>query len=96
MKSPKHAVENASRAAISASIVIVFAMLLAQIVDHLVNRTRFGRAIRAVSQDPDAATLMGVSKERIIMQTFLVGGLLAGAAALLYLALARPPSLRGH
>ena len=40
--------------------------------------------IRAVAQDPTTATLMGVSRERIIMATFLIGGLLAGAAALLY------------
>ena len=36
-----------------------------------------------MAQDPNTATLMGVSRERIIMLTFLLGGLLAGAAALL-------------
>ena len=50
----------------------------------MINRTKFGRGIRAVAQDPDTATLMGVSRERIIMLTFLIGGLLAGAAATLY------------
>lgn len=65
-------------------IIVVAAFLLAVVTDSLINRTKFGRGIRAVAQDPDAATLMGVSRERVIMLTFLLGGLLAGAAALLY------------
>jgi branched-chain amino acid transport system permease protein len=67
------------------TLVIVFAaMFLALLTDIAINRTKFGRGIRAVAQDPTTATLMGVSRERIIMTTFLIGGLLAGAAALLY------------
>ncbi len=65
-------------------VIIGAALALAVAVDLLINRTGFGRAIRAVAQDPDAATLMGVSKERVIMLTFVIGGILAGAAALLY------------
>ena len=57
---------------------------MAVLSDMAINRTKFGRGIRAVAQDPTTATLMGVSRERIIMTTFLIGGLLAGAAALLY------------
>ena len=52
---------------------------------HLRQPTKFGRGIRAVAQDPDTATLMGVNKERVIVLTFLIGGLLAGAAALFYM-----------
>ncbi len=59
-------------------------LVLALLTDIAINRTKFGRGIRAVAQDPTTATLMGVSRERIIMTTFLIGGLLAGAAALLY------------
>ncbi|GAB2704360.1 branched-chain amino acid ABC transporter permease [Nocardia thraciensis] len=67
------------------ALVIVFsAVILAVITDLVINRTKFGRGIRAVAQDPDTATLMGVSRERVIMLTFLIGGLLAGAAAMLY------------
>jgi branched-chain amino acid transport system permease protein len=40
--------------------------------------------VRAVAQNPDTAALMGVNKDRVIMLIFLLGGLLAGAAALLY------------
>jgi len=60
------------------------AILLMVVADGFINRTRLGRGIRAVAQDPDTATLMGVNKERIIMLTFLMGGLMAGAAALFY------------
>jgi branched-chain amino acid transport system permease protein len=65
-------------------IIVIAALFLALLTDTAINRTKFGRGIRAVAQDPDTATLMGVSRERIIMTTFLIGGLLAGAAALLY------------
>ena len=65
-------------------IIIVAALLLALSADLFINRTKFGRGIRAVAQDPVTATLMGVSRERVIMLTFLIGGILAGAAALLY------------
>jgi branched-chain amino acid transport system permease protein len=65
-------------------VIIVAALIFAVLTDYAINRTKFGRGIRAVAQDPTTATLMGVSRERIIMTTFLIGGLLAGAAALLY------------
>ncbi|MEV6280927.1 branched-chain amino acid ABC transporter permease [Nocardia sp. NPDC051832] len=65
-------------------IIVLAAVVLAITTEYLINRTKFGRGIRAVAQDPDTATLMGVSRERVIMLTFLIGGILAGAAALLY------------
>jgi branched-chain amino acid transport system permease protein len=65
-------------------VIVTAALVLALLTDIGINRTKFGRGIRAVAQDPETATLMGVSRERIIMTTFLIGGLLAGAAALLY------------
>ena len=65
-------------------VIIGSALVLALGVDFMINKTRLGRGIRSVAQDPDAALLMGVSRDRIILVTFLIGGLLAGAAALLY------------
>ncbi|MBF6213227.1 branched-chain amino acid ABC transporter permease [Nocardia puris] len=67
-----------------AILIVAAAVVLALTTEMLINRTKFGRGIRAVAQDPDTATLMGVSRERVIMLTFLIGGLLAGAAATLY------------
>ncbi len=46
----------------------------------IVKRTRFGKAMRALSQDPDAAALMGVDVDKVIRNTFLLGGFLAGVA----------------
>ena len=49
-----------------------------------VNRTRLGMAIRAVAQDPDTASLMGVPVNRVIALTFFVGGALGGLAGVLF------------
>lgn len=49
----------------------------------LVQKSPLGRAMRAVSQDKDAAKLMGINVEGIISFTFLIGGAFAGAAGLL-------------
>lgn len=49
-----------------------------------VQRTRTGTAMRAVSEDKDAAALMGIDVDAIIVRTFVIGGALAGAAGVLY------------
>ncbi len=49
----------------------------------LVRKTTLGKAMRAVSQDKDAARLMGIDIEKVISFTFMVGGAFAGAAGLL-------------
>src|SRR5215207_9208378 len=49
-----------------------------------VGQTKYGKAMRASAQDPDAARLMGINVDRTIGRTFLLGGLLAGAAGLIY------------
>ncbi|KAB1932296.1 branched-chain amino acid ABC transporter permease [Micromonospora sp. ALFpr18c] len=50
-------------------------------LDWFVNRTRFGKGIRAVAQDANTAALMGVNKSRVIALVFVLGGLMAGVAA---------------
>ncbi|MGI8506128.1 MAG: branched-chain amino acid ABC transporter permease [Solirubrobacteraceae bacterium] len=49
-----------------------------------INKTRAGRAMRATAQDPEAARLMGINVNATISLTFLLGGMLAGAAGLVY------------
>ncbi len=66
-------------------LVIVAALGMMVVLDQLVRRTKFGRGIRAVAQDPESAALMGVNSTRVVQLTFLIGGLMAGAAATLYM-----------
>lgn len=65
--------------------VIVGAIAMMIALDQFVSRSRLGRGIRAVAMDPEAAALMGVNRDRVIRVTFLVGGVMAGAAAVFYL-----------
>ncbi|MFB4316192.1 branched-chain amino acid ABC transporter permease [Actinomadura sp. 21ATH] len=65
-------------------IVFLGAVLMMIALDQFVNRTKLGRGIRATAQDPQAAVLMGVNIDRVVSATFLVGGAMAGVAAVLY------------
>ena len=66
-------------------LVVVLAAVLTMIVLTLiVMRTKIGTAMRAVAEDKDAATLMGIDVDRIIVFTFILGGAMAGIAGLLY------------
>lgn len=65
-------------------VIIVAAVVLMVVIDQFIRRTRLGRGIRAVAQDPTTATLMGVNRERVIMLTFVIGGAAAGIAASMY------------
>jgi branched-chain amino acid transport system permease protein len=65
-------------------VVILAAVALMLLLYWFVERTRTGRAMRAVSEDKDTAALMGINVDRTIAVTFAIGGLLAGAAGILY------------
>lgn len=65
-------------------IVILSAIGMMVGLDLFVNRSRLGRGVRAVAQDPDTASLMGVNKNSVIMLIFVLGGAMAGVAALLH------------
>ncbi|MER7891079.1 branched-chain amino acid ABC transporter permease [Micromonospora sp. NPDC048909] len=65
-------------------IVLVAAVAMMALLDWFINRTRYGRGVRAVAQNPETAALMGVNQERVIMLIFVLGGIMAGAAALLW------------
>ncbi len=49
-----------------------------------ITRSRIGKAMRATAQDPEAARLMGINVDTTISFTFLLGGLMAGAAGIIY------------
>ena len=69
---------------IKSIIVIIAALIMLVGLNYLVNATRVGKAIRAVAQDRTTASLMGINVNAIISLTFLTGGLLGGAAGVLY------------
>ena len=67
------------------SLLVIVTALLTLVGLHIfVNHTKLGTAIRAVAQDPDTASLMGVPVKRVIALTFFVGGALGGLAGVLF------------
>jgi branched-chain amino acid transport system permease protein len=65
-------------------VVVVAAALLMFGLYLFVQRTRTGKAMRAVSENKDVAALMGIDVDAIIVRTFMLGAALAGAAGVLY------------
>ncbi len=65
-------------------MVIIVTVPLMIGLTWFVHRTRSGKAMRAVAQDRLAARLMGIDVDRVIGQTFLIGGALAGVASVIY------------
>jgi branched-chain amino acid transport system permease protein len=61
---------------------VAVALMLA--LHFFVNRTRLGKAMRATAQDAEAARMMGVDVDRVIVTAFFLGSALAGAAALIF------------
>jgi branched-chain amino acid transport system permease protein len=64
--------------AIAATIPLVL------LLTTFISQSRLGRAMRATAQDPEAARLMGINVDTTISLTFLLGGIMAGAAGLIY------------
>ena len=71
-------IENGDVLAIGVTIPLLLVMT------SFINRSRLGKAMRATAQDPEAARLMGINVDTTISLTFLIGGMLAGAAGLIY------------
>jgi branched-chain amino acid transport system permease protein len=66
-------------------VLIVVAVVLCLVaLDRIINQTRTGRSIRALSEDVVAAQLMGVNVSRVIVTTFVIGGFFGGVAGALY------------
>jgi branched-chain amino acid transport system permease protein len=64
-------------------LVVVLAMILMFGLSRWVNGTQVGRAMRAIAFDKDAAVMMGINVDRVVMWTFFVGSALAGAAGVM-------------
>jgi branched-chain amino acid transport system permease protein len=64
------------------AVFVTIPLLIA--MTTFIGQSRLGKAMRATAQDPDAARLMGINVDTTISLTFLIGGMLAGAAGLIY------------
>lgn len=68
---------------ISQLVVFLSALALMLALYWLVERTKIGKAMRAVSENKEVSALMGIDIDRIIVITFAIGGALAGAAGVI-------------
>ena len=73
-----------SRVIASELLLVVAAIVCFLILDRIINQTNTGRSIRALSEDPVAAQLMGINVDRVIVTTFIIGGFFGGIAGALY------------
>ena len=64
-------------------LAVAVTIPLVLLLTSFVAQSRLGKAMRATAQDPEAAKLMGINVDTTISLTFLLGGLLAGAAGLI-------------
>jgi branched-chain amino acid transport system permease protein len=75
---------DGARVTVLELIIVTSAILMMIFLDRLVGGTKLGRSIRAVAEDAPTAALMGIDIDRTISRTFVIGGLLGGAAGFLY------------
>ena len=64
-------------------LIIVSSLVLSFLCWLFIQRTKFGKAIRAVSDDPIGARIVGINSEKIILIAFAIGSAVAGAAGIL-------------
>ena len=65
-------------------LIWIISFLLMVGLYFFVQRSRIGKAMRATAQDPEAARMMGVEVDRVIMMAFFLGSALAGAAGMIF------------
>jgi len=65
-------------------LVLTVAVISMIVLQWFVSTTRTGRSMRAVAQDREIASLMGINVDRVIVLTFAIGGVLAGIAGVLF------------
>lgn len=85
---PTMATKNFSWGLVSISniqiVVILLSAALMILLNYIVNYTKTGKAMRAVSYDLGASSLMGINVNKTIAITFVIGSVLAGAGGVLY------------
>jgi branched-chain amino acid transport system permease protein len=65
-------------------VILIAGVIMFVTLDRIVAKTKLGRSIRAVAQDAETASLMGVNIDRTIALTFIIGGIFGGAGGFLF------------
>jgi branched-chain amino acid transport system permease protein len=71
---------------IARTLVVTFVAAVVMMVGltQFISRTKVGKAMRAVAEDKEIASLMGINVNRVIVTTFAIGGILAGVAGVMF------------
>lgn len=64
-------------------LIFAVSVIILTILSYLINATKYGKAMRAVAEDPTTASLLGINPDRFIVLTFFVSGFLAAIAGTL-------------
>lgn len=72
--------------AISPAQIVIFlvAIILMVSLDLFIQKTRIGRGMRAVAENPEMASIVGINSKLIVIATFFASGVLAGASGILF------------
>lgn len=65
-------------------VIVLVSIVSTLVLRAFVSRTRTGRSMRAVAEDKEIASLMGIDVDRVVVTTFVIGGIFAGIAGVLF------------
>jgi branched-chain amino acid transport system permease protein len=64
-------------------LIFVVSVVIVAILTYFINRTKYGKAMQAIAEDPTTASLLGINSDRFIVLTFFISSFLAGLAGTL-------------
>ncbi|MDF5735469.1 MULTISPECIES: branched-chain amino acid ABC transporter permease [unclassified Nostoc] len=64
-------------------VIFTVSVVIVAILTYFINRTKYGKAMQAIAEDPTTASLLGINSDRFIILTFFISSFLAGLAGTL-------------
>ncbi len=64
-------------------VIFIFSLIILALLTYFINRTKIGKALRAIAEDPVTASLLGINVDRFVLLTFFLSGFLGGLAGTL-------------
>ncbi|MDF2387252.1 branched-chain amino acid ABC transporter permease [Nostoc ellipsosporum NOK] len=64
-------------------VIFIVSLVFVAIITYFINRTKYGKAMQAIAEDPTTASLLGINSDRFIVLTFFISSFLAGVAGTL-------------